>query len=128
MIALIGSARCKCVMTSHTLCLFWFRVQQTWCRGRSTLKFGYISREKTTIRKLATLVMFPFHQGGNYLQYAETFGHTACNSFAGLLRVDTLLLSDASETSSSRANRKSSVINAEGNFKLFRQKRLCLLS
>ena len=57
--------------------LFWFRVQQTWRQGSSALNFGCISHEKTTIRSLATLVKFPFHQRGNCLQYAETFGHTA---------------------------------------------------
>ena len=51
-----------------------------------------------------------------------------CNSFAGLSCVDTLLLSDVSETSSSRANRTPSVSNAEGNFKLSRQTGLCLFS
>ena len=47
---------------------------------------------------------------------------------APLSLVDILLLSDASETSSSRANGMPSVINAEGNFKLSRQIRLCPLS
>lgn len=41
---------------------------------------------------------------------------------------DALLLSDTSESSGSRANGTASVINAEGNFKLSRQDRPCLLS
>ena len=42
--------------------LFWFRTQQTWRRGRSALKLGCISREKTTIWPFATIVKIPFRQ------------------------------------------------------------------
>ena len=75
----------------------------------------------------ATLVKFPFHQRGELPPVCRNIWPHS-NSFAGLSCVDTLLLSNASETSSRRANGTPSVINAEGNFKLSRQTGLCLLS
>ena len=82
--------------------LFRFRAQQTRHRGRSAPKCGYISREKTTIRSLTPLAKFPFHQMELPPVCRNIWPHS--NSFAGISCVDTLLLSDVSETNSNRAN------------------------
>ena len=84
-----------------------------------------ISHEKT-IPSLATLVKFPFHQRGELPPVCRTIWPSS-DSFAGLSHPDTLLLSDASETNSSRAKEMPFVINAKVNFKLSRQTGLCLL-